>query len=439
MSCAQALRLLTLPLLLLVGARSAAATPELESLEPAIDGLATPQAEAGLFSGVILVADGDAVLFERAYGFAVREQDLANTPESQFGIASVTKPMTEVLVYTLAGEGRLDVGAPVERYLPGFPRGPEGGRPTLRDLLDHRAGVPHRVTTPAEEAGGLEAADIVQRVIDVGLLFEPGTERLYSSAGYTCLARVVEIVEGKPFWTVLEEQVFGPAAMDSAQSGGERQPVPVRALPYRLGAEGRNVVVKRAAHVDFGFLTGAGSVFATAEDLLHFVHALRGGVFGDDIAASAFGDPAEWQGWAGWTNGYEAYVDVLPAEDLVLVLLSNLRSAANWQLREQVQNLLTGDPVTRIVLPPPVAEPFEEPKALVGTYGPAEITRMDNALFRGDNEFYPVEGGKYYVPASGSTMRFRRNAAGEIDAVVSIRGDGSESVLPRNQEPAHVD
>ena len=439
MSCAQALRLLPFSPSLLVGALSAAATPELESLEAAIDGLAAPQAEAGFFSGVILVADGDAVLFERAYGFAVREQDLANTPESQFGIASVTKPMTEVLVYTLAGEGRLDVDAPVERYLRGFPRGPEGGRPTLRHLLDHRAGVPHRVTTPAEEATPIDAADIVERVRGTGLLFEPGTDRLYSSAGFTCLARVIEVVEDQPFGTVLEERVFGPAGMGFAQSGDDRQRVSVRALPYRLAAEDREVIVRRAPHVDFGFLTGAGSVYATAGDLLHFVRATRGGVFGEDIAASAFGDAAEWQGWTGWTNGYEAYLDVLPDEDLVFVLLSNLRSSANWQLREQVQNLLTGRPVTRIALPPPVAEPFEEPEELVGTYGPAEITRVNGALFRGDNELYPVEGGKYYIPASGATMRFRRNAAGEVDAVVSIRGDGTESVLPRSQEPPHVD
>lgn len=438
MTATQKLRCLLLPLSLLAAMPSTAAPPELSGLQAAIDDLAAPQAEAELFGGVILVAHGDGVLFERAYGFSERKHRVPNTPATQFAIASVSKPMTEVLVHVLSGAGRLGLDAPVERYLPGFPKGPEGGSPTVRHLLDHRAGVPHRVTTPAEEeAEAFEAADIVARVRETGLLFEPGTDRLYSSAGFTCLARVIEVVEDKPFETVLEERVFRPAGM-AFTSGETDQRVPVRALPFRLGAQDGEVVVKPAPNVDFGFLTGAGSVFATAEDLAEFVQAVRRGVFGEDLAASAFtGDPAEWQGWAGWTNGYEAYVDVRPSGDLVFVLLSNLRSAANWQLREQIHNVLSGQPTSPIALPPRVAEPFEDPEPLVGTYGRAEIRLVGGELFRGDNELYPVEGERYFIPASGSMMRFRRDATGAVDAIVSIRGDGTEAVLPRDTGSTH--
>lgn len=70
---------------------------------------------------------------------------MPNTPQTRFGIASISKPMTEAPVRILVQKGQLDLDAPVERYLPGFPRVPKGGVATVRALLNHRAGVPHRV------------------------------------------------------------------------------------------------------------------------------------------------------------------------------------------------------------------------------------------------------------------------------------------------------
>jgi hypothetical protein len=266
-----------------------------------------------------------------------------------------------------------------------------------------------------------------------GLLFEPGSRRLYSSAGYTCLARVIEVVESKLFDAVLADRVFAPAGMTNATGETGQRLMRNRALPYRLGAAGGQVVVKRAQYQDLRFLTGAGSVYATAQDLFHLVQAIRTGVFGKGLAEDAFGgEPDAWQGWAGRTSGYEASVDVLPAEDLVFVFLSNLRSAANWRAREAIRSILVGRPADRIPAPPPVAEPFEEPTSLVGIYGPAEITVVDGELFRGENEFYPIAGGRYYIPASGTVMRFRRDATGAVDAIVLISGGGRETVLPRS-------
>lgn len=427
---------LSVPLVLVASSSAAQQTATdraLASLANQIEALVVPQAEAELLSGIILVARGNQILFQRGYGFANWELRVANSPSTRFGIASITKPMTETLVHVLATAGRIDLDAPVERYLPGFPRGPDGGIPTVRHLLAHRAGVPHRVTDPIEETQVLSPSNIVERVRARGLMFEPGTQRLYSSAGYTCLARVIEVIEDKPFESVLAERVFRSARMTAAISETGGGLMPGRAIPYRLGAAGRQIVVKTAPYKDLRFLTGAGSVYATAEDLLHFVQAIRTGVFGTDLSDEAFGgEPATWHSWTGRTNGYEASVDVLPSGNLTFVFLGNLQSAANWQIREQIQNVLLGQPRGAIPLPPPVAEPFEEPASLVGSYGPAEITVVDGQLFRGDNEFYPIEGRRYYIPGSGSVMRFRRDSAGTVEAIISIGGGGQETVLPKS-------
>lgn len=398
-----------------------------------IQALIVPQAEAELSSGVILVARGNQILFQQAYGFANWELRVPNSPATRFGIASITKPMTETLVHMLAEAGRLNLDTPVERYLPGFPRGPEGGIPTVRHLVTHRSGVPHRVTSAIDETQVLHPADMVERVRQTGLLFEPGTRTLYSSAGYTCLARVIEVIEEKPFDSVLSERVFRPAGMSSTSGETGQLLMPERAMPYRLGASGRQIVVKNAPYKDLRFLTGAGSVYATAEDLLHFVQAIRTGVFGTDLPEEAFGgEPTTWHSWTGRTNGYEASVDVLPADNLTFVFVSNLQSAANWQVRAQIQNVIVRGSAAAISPPAPVGEPFEESESLVGSYGPAEITLVDGSLFRGDNEFYPIAGERYYIPASGTIMWFRRDSRGAVDAIVALGAEGQETVLPKS-------
>jgi len=220
--------------------------------------------------------------------------------------------------------------------------------------------------------------------------------------------------------------------MTSAPGETGQTLVPDRASPHRLGSDGRQIVVKSAPYKHLGFLTGAGSVHLVAEDLLRFVRAIESGVYGSDLAEETFGgDPSEWRGWYGRTNGYEASVDLLPSEELVFVFLSNLQSASNWQIRERVRDVLLGREVAAVPLPPAVSEWFEAPSELAGTYGPAEITFVDGDLFRGDNEFYPIAGEQYYIPGSGTRMRFRRDANGAVDALVSMSGE-RESVLAKS-------
>jgi CubicO group peptidase (beta-lactamase class C family) len=213
-----------------------------------IDQLIEPQARAGLFSGVILVQRGQRVVFQRAYGFASWELDVANDERTRFGIASITKPMTAAIVALLVAQHRLQPSDSVEKYIPGFPRGPQGGAPTIEQLLKHTAGVPHRVTTEVEETQPWDATAIVERVKARGLMFEPGSEESYSSAGYTCLARVVEIVEGRPFEDVLAERILRPARMTGATSESGLRLMPRRALPYILGAGSHGPAVERAPY-----------------------------------------------------------------------------------------------------------------------------------------------------------------------------------------------
>ena len=398
--------------------------PDGRALGARVDALASPEAAAGRLSGIILIARGDGVIVERTWGFADWERRVPNSSAIRFGIGSITKVVTLTLVDQLAGNGRLDVNAQVSRYIPGFPDGPGGGHPTVHDLMTHRAGVPFRVTSHLDETLALNPADIVERVKAKGLLLEPGTEELYSSAGFTTLARIVEIVEGKPFDEVLAEQIFRPASMTSATGETGERLMMNRALPFRLGAGTVTTEVASAQYKNLGFLTGAGSLYATAEDLLRFVRALHDGKFGS-VSRNRLGVPTDtvWTGWYGRTNGYEGSVDYLPAQDITFIFLSNLRSASNWQIREQVRRILLWREAGSIASVPPVAPQFESPSTVMGEYGdsvdPLVISESVGRLFRDESEFYPIAGDRYYLPASGTTFRFVRDAGGSVDSIMT--------------------
>ncbi|WP_262391255.1 serine hydrolase [Nocardiopsis sp. CNR-923] len=143
------------------------------------------------------------------------------TEETPFLWGSVAKPVTATAALVLAEEGRLDLDAPVEEYLPEFAA--FGAEPTVRDLLTHSSGITEAntvATFDVYEAGSAEFAPRVGRIAasEVG---DPGTHA-YSSANYLLLGAVVERVTGEDFGDYLREAVLDPVGMDTAFTGARR-------------------------------------------------------------------------------------------------------------------------------------------------------------------------------------------------------------------------
>src|SRR5688572_4537935 len=109
-----------------------------------MDALVGAYAELGRFSGAVLVARGDRRLFAKGYGHADHEHGVRNTPATVFRIGSQTKTFTAIAILQLQEAGRLRVGDPLARHLPGYPR---GERITLHHLLTNTSGIPDYVTT----------------------------------------------------------------------------------------------------------------------------------------------------------------------------------------------------------------------------------------------------------------------------------------------------
>ncbi len=92
------------------------------------------------FMGTALVARGDEVLFNKAYGFANLEWNVANTPGTKFRLGSVTKQFTAASILLLEERGKLSVNDPVKKHMPDAPAAWD--KVTIVHLLSHTSGVP---------------------------------------------------------------------------------------------------------------------------------------------------------------------------------------------------------------------------------------------------------------------------------------------------------
>ena len=112
------------------------------ALAEAVEALLTTYYDYGLLNGVVLIAEGDEVVYKRGFGDANMAWRVPNAPDTKFRIGSVTKQFTAALILRLVEEGRIELGAPITSYLPAYPAA-KGERVTVHHLLTHTSGIPN--------------------------------------------------------------------------------------------------------------------------------------------------------------------------------------------------------------------------------------------------------------------------------------------------------
>ena len=191
-------------------------------------------------------------------------------PRTVFRLASISKPITAIAAMQLVEKGKLDLDAPVQRYVPAFPAKP--WPITTRQLLCHVSGIRH-YKEPGEMRSTRPYGTLTEALglfKDEPLLHEPGTKFSYTTYGYTLLGCVVEGASGMRFTEYLREHVFKPAGME--RSGPEE----VGTLRgFRKTREGE---IRDAVPIDTSNKIPGGGLVSTAEDMARLVVALRSGI-----------------------------------------------------------------------------------------------------------------------------------------------------------------
>ncbi len=153
----------------------------------------------GSFSGVVLIAKNGKPFFHKAYGMANRDFGVPNHPDTKFNLGSINKVFTQVAIAQLAEQGKLSLSDTIRKHLPDYPS-PVADKITIQQLADDDVG-PRRLLRralrrDAEVDGFGRSSDFLPFFVNEPLLFEPGTSRSYSNAGYIVLGLIIEKASG---------------------------------------------------------------------------------------------------------------------------------------------------------------------------------------------------------------------------------------------------
>lgn len=176
-------------------------------------------ARGGIHGAQIAVLRDGAIVLERAYGRKHRDQPDPVDTHTQFRIGSTTKPLTAFAILQQVDAGRLDLDAPMTRYLPGFELAEPGqaGRITLRHLLTHSSGLHDTSAFDERDLFGPTDPGAMGRWVEAqrgqAPYAPPGRFWNYSSANYMYLGHILERVTGTSYPDYMDRQVFAPAGM----------------------------------------------------------------------------------------------------------------------------------------------------------------------------------------------------------------------------------
>ena len=228
-----------------------------------IDDLMQPYTGEVPGASVLVMRDGK-VVFRRGYGLADLEPRTAAGPETNYRLASVTKPFTATAVLLLAQDGKLSLDDRASRWLPTLPAYATGI--TLRHLLEHSSGLlDYEDLMPKPYSGQILDAGVLELLVRQDRLhFEPGSRYRYSNSGYALLALVVERASGMSFPDYLRTRIFQPLGMRHTLARTDAGPaVTARAWGYSADGEGW----RRTDQNAYSAVLGDGGIYSNIDDM----------------------------------------------------------------------------------------------------------------------------------------------------------------------------
>lgn len=203
-------------------------------------------------------------------------------------IGSNTKPFVATVVLQLVEEGKVELDAPIETYLPGLVRGEgiDGNHITVRQLLQHTSGLADYDEAIAGqlEDGLLGLVDLYvepHELVELGLsspaLFPPGTGWSYSNTNYVLAGLLVQKVTGRPIGEQITERIIEPLGLEDTSwpHPGDRSIDGAHPSGYYAAAPGEEWVDVTESDTSFGW--AAGALISTPMEVTEFFSALLDG------------------------------------------------------------------------------------------------------------------------------------------------------------------
>jgi CubicO group peptidase (beta-lactamase class C family) len=398
----------------------------------------------GKFSGSVLVALVDRVVHRAGYGPADREKAIANTRDTKFRIASISKQFTAMAIMILEEQGKLSVYDAVKRHLPYSPDA--WNEITLHNLLNHTSGLVRGADSPETRMQSLTLAETVDMFRGKPLEFRPGTRHEYSNCGYILLGDVIERVSGVSYDAFLRAHIFDPLEMADTGCDSQTDPPVNRAIGYAR----ENGAWAPSSNHGMWWTFGAGGLYSTVDDLFRWDQALGAGrliskeaharmtTIAPLLAPYGYGfgilrqNNRRMISHAGGLPGFRSQLSRFPDEPACVIVLSNSETTSSFGVTGVLSAILFGEEYEI----PAVKTAIDVARDVLDTYvGGYEIVRgvtlrvehKDGRLSvtsgNARREFLPESQTVFFADESDDGLEFHITDSGAVTGLTLRQGD----------------
>jgi CubicO group peptidase (beta-lactamase class C family) len=236
------------------------------------------------FNGTILVQKKGEITYAKSFGLANRPFKVANTNETKYRIASITKAFTSVLILQLHEQGKIDLNQPIRTYLPDY-AGEGADKVTIHQLLNHTSGLANFDTVKdmktALESGlptyqtPYTSDQLLAKFCSGKLVHEPGKVFDYNNADYIILGKIIERLSGATYEQVLADRILRPLKLESTGLLHQSDVIEGLADTYFYRDDLKELVPDLPVYPENWY--AAGALYSTAHNVLAFSNALFGG------------------------------------------------------------------------------------------------------------------------------------------------------------------
>jgi len=282
----------------------------------------------------IALVDDQQIVWARGFGFARPKTKVPATADTVYRAGSVSQLFTDKAIMQLVEQGKLDLDAPVTRYLPDFhPDNPFDKRITLRQLMSHRAGLVREPPAGSHfDSGDTSLAQTVASLNKSRLVYAPGSRTKYSNAGVATAGYVLERTQHQPFAQYVQRTVLDPLGLAHSSFAPAPDITTNLATGYMWTLDGR---VFEAPTFQSN-IAPADGLYTTVGDLGRFLSALFAGHVLKASTLEQMWTPRQLAridghrqvGQVGSVYGFATALETLP-DDKIGVVVITTKDAAN--------------------------------------------------------------------------------------------------------------
>jgi CubicO group peptidase (beta-lactamase class C family) len=414
----------------------------------------------------VTVFDGNSTLFEAGFGHRNLEADLPATPDTIFGIASVTKSLTCLAVLQLASRGKLELDDPISNYLPEFDLWDSAAPATIRHFMNQTSGLPALPTLvhamaaarpePAADLPDLGTYGKLAGYVNAQstLLAAPGELFCYQNDAYGLLGAVIEQAAGVPYTDYMAKNIFAPLGMTRTTFDLDTVLADSNATTPYAPAEGGGLEV--TGWDEAPAMTACGFLRSTARDLQKYVQFLLGATPGNVLGVDAEllaemrspqvpYAPGAWYGFglrvqpdhhgvtlighSGGLSGVSSHIGFIPELGIGAAVLTNLEDIPASMIWLAAMNTLRGLPAGTPQYDPAEYRPAAaELQAVLGSYrsgepwGRTELFLDDSGALRARTGDPAEEYAAFFAGPDELAIRGEEQLSGVL---ILRHGDGS--------------